>query len=187
VAAAAAPVEQSAAPANVAERPVATASVAPVEQQPPAAPVSPISGNRIHRVRPGDNLTKVANLYNVSISDLEAVNGLKPGAILRPAQALNIPDGKAEPSKAAAVETRKTESAPVKKTETMAKAASPAKATASPKSSPKTYTVKKGENPVAIARQLGVSYSDLLKLNKISDPRKVQIGQVLKVPAKKRD
>lgn len=180
------PVAPAAAPVSVPETSVATAAVAPVEQQ-PAIPVSPISGNRIHRVRPGDNLTKVANLYDVSISDLEAANGLKPGAILRPAQVLNIPASKPADTKTAAVETRKTEPAPLRKSESVAKASTPAKATASPSSSPKTYTVKKGENPVAIARQLGVSYTDLLKLNKISDPRKVQIGQVLKVPAKKRD
>ncbi len=188
VATTSAPVEQVPAPASVTENTIAaTAASAPVEQQPPAAPVSPISGNRIHRVRPGDNLTKVANLYNVSISDLEAANGLKPGAILRPSQALNIPDGKPEPTKVAAAETRKTEPSLARKTEPAAKASTPAKVTASPSSSPKTYTVKKGENPVAIARQLGVSYTELLKLNKISDPRKIQIGQVLKVPAKKRD
>lgn len=183
--AAVAPVEQAAPPATVPETQVAAA--APVEQQPPAAPVSPISGNRIHRVRSGDNLTKVANLYDVSISDLEAANGLKPGAILRPAQVLNIPASKPAAAKTAAVEARKTDPVPVRKTESVAKASTPAKANTSSSSSPKTYTVKKGENPVAIARQLGVSYSDLLKLNKISDPRKVQIGQVLKVPAKKRD
>lgn len=189
--AATAPVEQPAAPATVSQSPasVAPAAVASVtpSAQPPAVPVSPISGNRIHRVRSGDTLTRVASLYNVSISDLEAANGLKPGAILRPAQALNIPDSKPESTKTAAVEARKTEPTPARKTESVAKAATPAKDADSAHSSPKTYKVKKGENPVAIARQLGVSYSELLKLNKISDPKKLQIGQVLKVPAKKRD
>ena len=37
---------------------------------------------------------------------------------------------------------------------------------------------------MAIARRLGVSYDELIKLNKIDDPKKLQIGQVLKVPAK---
>ncbi len=48
----------------------------------------------------------------------------------------------------------------------------------------KTYTVAKGDNPVAIARRLHVSYDALLKLNKIDDPKKLQIGQKLRVPAK---
>jgi LysM repeat protein len=46
------------------------------------------------------------------------------------------------------------------------------------------HVVAKGENPVAIAKKLGVAYEDLLKLNKIEDPRKLQPGQKLKIPAK---
>ncbi|MEI6715691.1 MAG: LysM peptidoglycan-binding domain-containing protein [Verrucomicrobiota bacterium] len=49
----------------------------------------------------------------------------------------------------------------------------------------KTYTVVKGDNPVAIAKRFGVTEDELLKLNGVSDPKKLQIGQVLKVPAKK--
>jgi LysM repeat protein len=49
-------------------------------------------------------------------------------------------------------------------------------------SSGKTYVVKKGDNPVTIAKKLNVSYSDLMALNHIDDPRKLQIGQELLVP-----
>jgi LysM repeat protein len=48
----------------------------------------------------------------------------------------------------------------------------------------KTYTVAKGDNPVAIAKKLKVPYDDLLVLNHIDDPRKLQIGQKLLVPNK---
>jgi LysM repeat protein len=51
--------------------------------------------------------------------------------------------------------------------------------------STKTYTVQKGDNPVTIAKRLGVPQEELLKLNAIEDPKKLRIGQVLKVPAKK--
>ena len=44
------------------------------------------------------------------------------------------------------------------------------------------YTVAKGDNPVGIAKRLHVSYDELLKLNKIDDPKKLQIGQKLHVP-----
>ena len=50
---------------------------------------------------------------------------------------------------------------------------------------PKSYVVAKGDNPVAIARKLGVGYDELLKINGIEDPKKLQIGQTLKVPQKK--
>jgi LysM repeat protein len=49
-------------------------------------------------------------------------------------------------------------------------------------SSGKTYIVKKGDNPVVIAKKLKVSYSDLIALNHIEDPRKLHIGQKLLVP-----
>jgi LysM repeat protein len=49
-------------------------------------------------------------------------------------------------------------------------------------SSGKTYIVKKGDNPVGIAKKLKVSYNDLMALNHIDDPRKLQIGQKLLVP-----
>src|SRR4051794_40427321 len=48
-----------------------------------------------------------------------------------------------------------------------------------------TYIVAKGGNPVKIAKKLKVSESELLAANHIDDPRKLQIGQKLIVPAKK--
>lgn len=48
------------------------------------------------------------------------------------------------------------------------------------------YTVAKGDNPVNIAKKLHVTQEDLLKLNKIDDPKKLKIGQKLRVPLKAR-
>jgi LysM repeat protein len=53
---------------------------------------------------------------------------------------------------------------------------------AKPVSSGKTYVVKKGDNPVTIAKKLKVSYDDLIALNHIEDPRKLRIGQKLLIP-----
>jgi LysM repeat protein len=52
-----------------------------------------------------------------------------------------------------------------------------------PVSSGKIYVVKKGDNPVRIARKLKISYDDLIVLNHIEDPRKLRIGQRLLIPA----
>ncbi len=69
-------------------------------------------------------------------------------------------------------------------------AAAPAKTVEAPKKtqkgvadSGKVHVVAKGENPHSIARKLGVSYDALVKLNGIDDPRRLQIGQKLQVPA----
>jgi LysM repeat protein len=46
----------------------------------------------------------------------------------------------------------------------------------------KVYVVMKGDNPVTIAKKLKVPYDDLIALNHIEDPRKLQIGQKLLIP-----
>jgi LysM repeat protein len=51
-----------------------------------------------------------------------------------------------------------------------------------PVSSGKTCVVKKGDNPVTIAKKLKISYDDLIALNHIEDPRKLRIGQKLLIP-----
>jgi LysM repeat protein len=73
-------------------------------------------------------------------------------------------------------------------TETKASAKSNEKPRPAPRASEvedsgKIYVVVRGDNPVTIARHLRVSYDALLELNKIDDPRKLQIGQKLHLPA----
>jgi LysM repeat protein len=52
----------------------------------------------------------------------------------------------------------------------------------SPVASGKTYIVKKGDNPVTIAKKFKIPYDDLMSLNHIEDPRKLKIGQKLLIP-----
>ncbi len=79
------------------------------------------------------------------------------------------------------------------KAETVTAASSPAKTTTKddaniPKAMPVNsengnfYTVVKGDSPVKIAKKLKVSESELLSVNHIDDPRKLQIGQKLIIP-----
>jgi LysM repeat protein len=87
---------------------------------------------------------------------------------------LNIPPSrKGEVAKKGEAASKKVESSAPKLTATEGKAPT------------KSYVVAKGDTPVAIARKLNVSYAELLKLNNITDPTKLRIGQPLKVPAKK--
>ena len=46
------------------------------------------------------------------------------------------------------------------------------------------HVIKKGENLTSIARQYGITVAELLNLNKISDERKLRIGQTLSLPDK---
>lgn len=176
-------------PAAPAVMPVSTTAgpeVASTSVQPPPAVqsnlVSPISGGRIHKVQKNETLSQLASLYSVSVADLAKANGLEGGAKLRLEQPLNIPAARPAVSKAPTAEVKKT-ALVAKATPAPKSAATPEKARAS--SNPKTYTVMKGDNPVTIARRLGVSYEALLKLNKISDPRRLKPGQELQLPPKK--
>lgn len=46
------------------------------------------------------------------------------------------------------------------------------------------HVVAKGENPYNIAKQYDVSYDELMQLNNIEDPRRLQPNQKLRIPAK---
>ena len=50
------------------------------------------------------------------------------------------------------------------------------------KAARQTHTVIKGESFSSIAEKYSVSVNELLKLNPMSDPRKLQIGQTLRLP-----
>lgn len=45
-----------------------------------------------------------------------------------------------------------------------------------------TYRVRRGDTPSTIARRFGVSVSSLMRANNISNPRKLRIGQRLRIP-----
>ena len=77
-------------------------------------------------------------------------------------------------------------SAPAAKEEHEAPKAKAALPVSAPADTGKVYVVVKGDNPVTIARHLKVSETDLLSINHIDDPRKLQIGQKLIIPATKK-
>jgi LysM repeat protein len=137
-------------------------------------------GMKTYRVKPGDTLSKIAVANGVSADDIEEANGLKNVGGLRVGQDLKIP-AKPAPKPVASdshkiAETKKpAETASAKETG----------APSAPKDSGETYAVARGDSPVGIAKKLKVSYDDLLKLNKVDDPKKLQIGQKLKVPARR--
>ena len=99
---------------------------------------------------------------------METANSLKPCTTLRIGQSLTIPaKGAAKPT----TDTAKLETTPKKIDDTAAPA--------------HTYTVKTGDRLLFIAKRFNVSPDELIAVNKIKDPAKLQVGQSLKIPAKK--
>ncbi|MGA1538909.1 MAG: LysM peptidoglycan-binding domain-containing protein [Chthoniobacterales bacterium] len=80
------------------------------------------------------------------------------------------------------VQTAPAAPAPVAKKEPAPAVAAKAPAASGPV--PDTYKVEKGDNPYNIAKKFGVNYKELLTLNGVDDPTKLQIGQELKIPKK---
>ena len=156
-----------------AQTPAPAPTVAQASERPSAptpGPLPPKSFGSTYTVKSGDNITMIATVLGVKVADLKAVNELKSDDI-RIGQELKIPEAKLVKN------TPEVRNAP-KLTEI--KAMPPEKATA-----PGFYSVKKGDTLVGIARAHNVSYEELSKVNKISDPKKIQLNQKLKIPGKK--
>lgn len=171
---------QANASTDASNAPAAASSAAPepsLTASTPTEPAHPLvsnpAGGRTHAIAPGETLTKVAAQYGVTIAALEKANGIADPTKIRAGTVLTIPESDGT---AAAPASTATVAAPT--------AESPA-ASGSAKDSGELYTVAKGDNPVKIAKKLKVPYAELMALNGNPDPRKLQIGQKLKIPAAK--
>jgi LysM repeat protein len=135
-----------------------------------------------YTVKAGDSLAKIAKANKVTVRALKKVNHLHSDTV-RVGQVLKIPSGKHMKSEAAA-----DAAAPATTSKETAAAAPSASSTDSTASAPGdagsgTYAVQKGDTPATIAKKFGMKTSELISLNDISDPRKLKIGQELKVKA----
>jgi LysM repeat protein len=131
---------------------------APVVRAPAPAPAA-VSGS--HTVAKGDSLAKIARIHGVSVGELKSANGLQSD-LIRIGQVLSIPAASAA--------------------STTAPRAVPTAAPAAAAPAAGSYTVAKGDTLWGIARKLGVSAQELARVNGLSDPSKLKIGTVLKVP-----
>ena len=131
--------------------------------QKPADSNSTTNTNTItYSVKSGDTLSRIASMYNTSVSELKALNNLRSDLILI-GQNLKV-NSVAEVSK-----------------ETPSKPA-PAPSTPLPSSS-ETYTVKSGDTLTHVAVRYGMSVSELKTLNNLRSDL-IIVGQTLKVKEK---
>ena len=158
----------------------------------PAVAEKPATVPKTYTVVAGDTLKRIAAKSNTSIANIEKLNELAPGAVLHVGQVLTVgsmlktaeTEDKTAAAKTAPAPSIVAKAPPVKVTETVA-AKTQAKTEAAPaKENPTTasYIVAKGDTPISIAKKLKVSQETLMKANNIDDPRKLKIGQTIKVP-----
>lgn len=148
-------------------------------------------GAKPYMVKKGDNYAIIAEKFNVDESELRNTN---PGVDIRSGVVLRIPKGKrivAEvPPEVAALsqnnppndsERGLVEILPSGDTGST-KLVRPQNQVYSQDVSGRTHLVKAGENIWRISNQYKVDQKKLLEINNITDPSKLKIGQVLKLP-----
>ncbi|HEY5080228.1 MAG TPA: LysM peptidoglycan-binding domain-containing protein [Opitutaceae bacterium] len=142
-----------------------TAVASALEEQ-PVSDVTPASAYTVAR---GDNLSSIAKKNKLTKADLAAANNLKSTSILHPGQKLIIPS---------------------KKLAAAASVPAPAAATAEPSAAEKPagdvqkHVVVPGETLSGIAHRYGIKQGDIAVANNITDPKRIQPGQELIIPAK---
>jgi membrane-bound lytic murein transglycosylase D len=145
----------------------------------------------LYTVKENDNLGFISSWYNVGVSDLRYWNDLYHNTI-RVGQRLSI---FVDPSKAERYSkvndmTFEEKQQMIGKPVTAEASAAPqtipgAPSPAADDSSYEVYTVRYGDNVWNIAKKYdGVTATEILKLNSISDPSKIKIGQKLKIKKK---
>jgi LysM repeat protein len=138
-------------------------------------PVSGVTPATTYVVARGDSLWSIAKMNQMSRGDLAAANNLGATATLHVGQKLIIPTKpKASAAlPAAAAPAAVTLGAP-------ASSAPPEK----PAGDAQRHVVKAGETLGGIARKYGVRQGDIAVANNITDPRRIQPGQELVIPAR---
>jgi len=139
-------------------------------------PVSDVTPASTYTVGKGDTLSSIAKKNGITKSELTSANHLRGSASLHVGQKLIIPAKSGAPT---AAEPAPAESAPA-----LAKAAEPAASEKLPMTEATKHTVKPGETLGAIARKYGVKQGEIAVANNITDPRKIQPGQELVIPAR---
>ena len=184
-----------------AQEPATVTSPATQAPQPSHVAVSsgiPATANT-YMVKAGDTLTRIASSLGVAIPELEKVNGMTEKSVLQVGQILKVPakgmsQAVSDVSAQAGKVVEGVQQAPaavvgaVTSATTALTGANPAAgaaAVAAPveDQGPTTeYTVVKGDSPYKIAKKFKITPDQLMKANGITDPKKIQIGQKLKIP-----
>jgi LysM repeat protein len=159
-------------PAQPADAAQPVEAVQPAEVAEPAPTPEPVT----YVLRPGDNLTRIAEANGTSVEAILAANGLSNANRIYAGQTLLIPpaadalaEAPSDATPAAGVAASSSDDG-----------APEAEATPAPGT---PYTVRRGDSAFTIARQFGVSIDDLLAANGIANPNHVEAGQVLTIPA----
>lgn len=136
-------------------------------------PTSLTQGSTSYTVKRGDTLSKIASQYGTTVNAIKGANN-KSSDMIRVGENLVIPvSGSGNNGRSAGSGSSVSSSASGRSSASSTSTQTPAGS--------RTHTVKAGEFPATIARQYGMTTGELLALNGITDPRKLRVGQTLRV------
>ena len=112
---------------------------------------------KTYTVVSGDTLSKIAKKFGTTYQEIAQINGISNPNIIQVGQILKIPGSNSS-------NTSSPSPAP------------------SPSVSYTSYRVISGDTLSKISQKFGTTYQELARINGISNPNLIQVGQVLKVP-----
>jgi LysM repeat protein len=145
--------------------PVAPVGVAGTTHAPAATAAPVTTEGASYTVQSGDSLWKIAKSQNSSVAAIKQANNLASDS-LKVGQKIVIP-AKTATTLASATPTA---------------TAAPALGASVVSNGETVHTIDIGESPATIAKKYGVSVSELMKANNITDPRRLQAGRTLRIP-----
>ncbi|MBF6600295.1 MAG: LysM peptidoglycan-binding domain-containing protein [Dehalococcoidia bacterium] len=148
--------------------------------------VAQSSGAATYIIKSGDTLAAIATRFGVSLTDLRAANpGINPGALTVGAT-VKLPGGTPQTPVATGTPPPPPPATytpvPVAAADTPTPQPPPPTSTSAPATG-RTYTVQAGDIPETIAQKFGVTVAALLAANPGLNPRNMQVGDVINIPA----
>jgi len=152
--------------------PTTVSEVSPTPTSTPAdKPISDeFPGTIIHTVRRGDNVDKLARLYNSTIDAIAQANGLDDSYLIHVGQELIIP-----------VRIVAEVGTPTETPQVIVVTATPI-GSVPPIGSGNIYTVQFGDTLSRIARLFNTNVETIAQMNGIVNPNQIQVGQQLNIP-----
>lgn len=124
----------------------------------PGAPVPELGSGNIYVVRPGDNLTRIARLFNTNVATLAQLNGIVNLDRIQVGQQLRLPDST----------TPDATPTPVPTTQ--------------PTEPQDIYIVLPGDSLYRVSLLYGVTIAELAQANNITNIHRIYVGQALLIP-----
>lgn len=134
----------------------------------PAQVLAQESGQTIHTVQVGDNLTRIAARYGTTVAAIVQANNITNPNIIWVGQQLIIPTGSGPVATLTAVPTQ---------------VGFPTATPVTPPTGETVHVVQPGENLFRIALSYGLSTSALAAYNGITNPSLIYVGQRLRIPS----